>query len=405
MKKKSPEKSRRATTEDLKTKKSSLVQKYKKFHLIQQEYASNENIAKALDTDIKTFNLVANNPKYKPLLGKIKTLTTNGLAALMRTIGTEIKKDANLVSLSRLRKKLDNLKTELSETLEKWYTTHANLDRALEGEKKRLELQHTLSEKVEVDSAKDLDINIVDKHKHVVKLIRKTSEFKQMEEKINTVSLDKVIYFVKDETFFTPLEEKINDIVKAENKRQEYLTYLKDGYAEDEAMKIRVTQNVDTSDQLEQTKLAIKNSYIYKDLIDKLHLANTDEILEIDDVRFFKHYGEKLAIIGYQHVSKTEIEKALMPYLALKPKGISDEKYLEALKKSSFYKKAIATANSENLSVQKKFNPSRYFDYNAEVGVKSKNTLYNYAVMTADGIPTSSGTGKVASNHQDENSA
>ncbi len=376
-----------------------MIRKYKKFHLIQEEYSSDKNIAKALNTDMETFNLVANNPKYRSLLNKVKTLTTNGLAALMRTIGTEIKKDANLVSLSRLRKKLDKLKSELSETLEKWYKTHANLDRTLEGEKKRLELQDMLLEKVGVDRAKDLDIDIIGKQEYIVELIKKKNKIKQIEEKIKTASLDKVVYFVKDKTIFTPLDKKIKDIVKAENTRYEFLDYLKDGYAEGEALK--VNQN---SNQLEEIKEAMKNSRIYQEFIDELHKANTDEILTMDEAKLFKYYNKKLAVIGYRYINKIKIDEALAPYLALKPKGVSNEKYLKALKKSSFYEKALRDTNSENLAIQRNFDPNNYFNYKSEVGAKSKNTLYNYAVTIADSLPAVPNTGTVASNHENESS-
>ena len=158
MKKQSPEKSKKRTSiESLRKEKASTIRVYQQFFLrIQQAHSSDEQIAESLGTDTETLNLLRKDPKYSSLLDKIKTLTTDGLAALMRASGTEIRKSANLM---RLREKLIIFSAEMEETLEEWHKTHADLDKAVSGEGKRLILQNTLLKKVEVDSAKNLNIN------------------------------------------------------------------------------------------------------------------------------------------------------------------------------------------------------------------------------------------------------
>jgi len=342
MKKGSPEKSRKRTSiEALRKEKASTIRVYQQFFLrIQQAHSSNEQIAESLGTDMKTLNLLRKDPKYNSLLDKIKTLTTDGLAALMRASGTEIRKSANLM---RLREKLIIFSAEMEETLEEWHKTHADLDKAVRGEGKRLILQNTLLKKVEVDSAKNLNINAIDKHKHIVTLIKKTNEFKRAKEKIKTASVSEIIRFVKDKSVFAPLDKKIRNIVKAENKRQELLEYLKDDYAKDEAQKVN-----QSSDKLEKIKKAMKNSSFYKEFINKLRSADTNKMLVIEknEAKLFNYYSKKLAILGYRYINKTKIDEALTSYLELKPKGFAREKYLKMLKKSPFCRKAFRDANS-----------------------------------------------------------
>ena len=345
MKKKSLEKSKKRTSvEALRSEKSSTIWIYQQFfQKIQLDHSSYEKIAESLGTDTETLDLLRKDPKYASLLDKIQTLTTDGLAALMRARGTEIRKSANL---TRLREQLLIFSAEMEEKLDEWKKTHADLDKAVRGEGKRLILQNTLLKKVEVDSAKNLNIGTMGKP--IVTLIKKTYEFKQTEKKIKTAPLSEIIRFVKDKSLFVPLDKKIKNIVKAENTRQELLSRLKDNYAKEEAKKINQNSN-----KLEQIKRAMKNSSVYRDLIKELQKANTNKMLKIAEnkAKVLKNYNEKLAIIGYRYINKIRTDEALTPYLKLKPKGFARGKYLTMLKKSPFYKKALVDASSGNFSI------------------------------------------------------
>lgn len=399
MKKKSLGKTRKRTNvEALRDEKATTVRVYQEFfRKIQRDHSSYEKIAESLGTDTETLDLLRKDPKYNSLLDKIQTLTRDGLAAL-RASGTEIRKTANL---RRLREKLIIFSAEMEETLEEWYTAHASLSKAVKGEGKRLILQNTLLKKVEVDSANKLDIETMGVHKHVVELIKKTYEFKQTEKKIKTAPLSEIIRFAKDGAVFVPLNKKIGDIVKAEKTRQKLLSRSKDNYAKEEAKKINQNSN-----KLEQIKRAMKNSSVYRDFIKKLRSANTDKMLAIEKnkAKVLDDYNKKLAVIGYQYFNKIKIDEALTPYLKLKPKGFAREKYLTMLRKSPFCKKALVDANSKIFSVQKNFNPARYFDYKSEAGAESKNSLYNYARMVKESLSKNPDVGTAASTNESESS-
>jgi hypothetical protein len=398
MKKKSAEKTRKRTSvEALRNEKSTTIITYIDFQELRRGHSSDKDIAESLGTDTATLDLLRKDPKYKSLLDKIQTLTTDGLIVLMQVIGTKIRKSANL---TRLREKLDGFKTEMKEILEEWYTAHADLNKAVKGEGKRLILQNTLLKKVEVDSANKLDMGTMGMHKDIVKLIKKTAEFKQTEKKIKTAPLNEIIRFA-DGSVFVSLNKKIRDITTAEKTRQKLLSRSKDNYAKEEAKKINQNSN-----KLEQIKRAMKNSSVYKEFIKKLRSANTDKMLAIEKnkAKVLKNYNEKLAIIGYRYINKIKTDEALTPYLKLKPKGFARGKYLKMLKKSPFYKKALVDANSKNFSVQKNFNPARYFDYKSEAGAESKNTLYNYARMVKESLSKNPDVGTAASTNESESS-
>ncbi len=396
MKKKSLEKTRKRTSVDaLRNQKSSTIRVYQQFFLrIQQAHSSPEKIAESLGTDTETLDLLRKDPKYNSLLDKIQTLTTDGLAALMRASGTEIRK----TNLRGVREKLIRFSAEMKETLEEWRATHRNLDKAVRGEGKRLILQNALLKKVEVESAGKLNPETIGMHKDVVKLIKKTYEFRQAGKKIKTASVSEIIRFIKDKSIFAPLDKKIGNIVRAENKRQELLSYLKTDYAENEAKKIN-------SNKLEEVKAAMKNSSVYKELINKVRSANTDKMLAIEKNKAeLEKVYKKIAVIGYRYSNKIKIDEALTAYLKLKPKGFARAKYFLMLKKSPFYKKALVAANSANFSVQKNFNPAHYFDYKSEAGAESKTSLYNYAIMVKESLSKNPDVGTAASTNESESS-
>lgn len=397
MKKKSPEKTRKRTSvEALRKEKATTVRVYQEFfRKIQGDHSSYEKIAESLGTDTETLDLLRKDPKYNSLLDKIQTLTTDGLAALMRASGTETRKSANL---RRLREKFIIFSAKMEDTLEEWYTTHRYLSKAVNGEIDRLKLRNTLLKKVEVDSADKLNTETIGMHKDIVKLIKKTYEFKQAGKKIKTASLDEIIRFAKDGAVFAPLDKKIGNIVKAENKRQELLSYLENDYAENEARKINRGSN-----KLEEIKAAMKNSSIYKEFIKKLRSADTDKMLAIEKNKAeLERVYKKIAVIGYQYSNEIRINEALTPYLKEKPKGFARAKYFLMLKKSPFYKKALVDANSENFSIQKNFNPARYFNYKSEAGAESKNTLYNYAIIVKESLSKNPDVGTAASTDESE---
>jgi hypothetical protein len=389
------EKAKETTAESLKAQKKEAVKKFKKFDDYAKKYGSIQSMQETFikeDLDIKS---LAKKPKYKEIFSKLISLTHEGIGSLHLLKGVRIEKGLNLV---KLKDKLGKLKQNLKSTLDQWRKTNSKLERAIDVERKRVELFTKLynnSDKF-IDetpgtSAKDMD--------RMQDMINKHPEYKKLQQKITNASVDELNEMRREENIFDKISEYSKKLAEAEPKRKELI-------ADFDSAPFTVAYNnphLKTNEQIKAAEHAIKQSDFYKKFRHKLYTMDPESILGFHKQQnLHETYEPEFELSAYQYANEDRLDNALKPYLKLKPKNISEDKFLAALRNSTYYNKVFDAIQKGNLEQQKSFEPTAYMNFDAEMGVHiamangaGADNLYSYAKMLAERMQQKVPKGKI----------
>jgi len=374
------------TPESLKAQKSEAVKKFKKFDDYAKKYGSMQSIQETLAPTGLDIQDLSKKPQYKEIFNNLISLTHNGIGSLHFLRGMRIKKGLNLLKLkAKLSKLTQNLKTTLSE----WRKTNTKLERAVDLEKKRGELFGKLCDNADgyiFDNYKDLSH---ESYLRTTKILENNPVYKDLLEKLKKASPDEINAMYRDEEPFKKMREYTKKLMSFEGKREALLLDLK------ESPSAIASENplLIGSEQVLAAEYAIKQSGLYNKM---LHILNTADVDRMENIGTLQEvsdvYTRYFETIAYQYGNEERLDDALKPYLKLKPKGISEDKFLAALRNSTYYNKAFDAIQKGSLEEQKAFEPTAYLNFNAEEAVYiaaangAADNLYSFAKILAENM-------------------
>lgn len=401
--KKGPEKQLKS----LKTQKTSLTKDYKKFEDIKDRYTTKEGLTKALGITKDLWKKIEKKPKFNVIVDKIKSLTFNGLSALIAIEGITISRRTNLINIKR---KLKGFKRKLQSTYKNWVTKHGELVRIVDIERKRLELissyefaslDKIVLEIVEVTSSDPTLIADIDTAREdLTDAIKSNPLYLDLRKKIETASADEILYMHNDPTLFTDFEKDLNEVIITEFKRLQVLELI-NAYAFSAPTYINF---INTEEDFYNAYQEILETDDYTKLIQGIHADSYEDLVAIEnDPEFFQKHSKDFQLIGYHYINKKRLDQALEPYLELKPNEISKEQFRTVLEYNNIYKTAVADINERTLIEQKSFDPKEHIDFNKEKEIKpatpkqSPTNMYQFALLASKIIPSkilANGNGK-----------
>ncbi len=384
------EKAKETTADSLKAQKSEALKKFKKFDDYLKKYGSIQRMQETFAKDNVDISAIAKKPKYKEIFSKIISLTHKGFGSLHHLKSVRTEKGLNLV---KLKDKLGKLKQKLKSTLDRWEQANSKLERAIDVERKRSQLFTKLynnSSKF-IDEMPGTGAEDMDRLEH---MISKHPEYKKLQQKIANASEDELNALKRDESAFDKISEYSQKLAEAEPKRKELIADF------DSAAYTIAYHNphLKTNEQIKAAEHAIKQGDFYKNFRHKLHTMDPESILG-----FYKQqnldetYNPEFELTAYQYANEGRLDKALEPYLKLKPKDIPEDRFLAALRESTYYNKAFDAIQKGNLKQQKAFEPTAYMNFDAESAVHiamangAADNLYSYAKMLAESMQKKKG--------------
>lgn len=373
----------------LQAEKAKAINVYKKFDLYAKNYGTDKGLENTFGRDVDV-EALRQHPKYKPLFDKIKSLSQAGLGCLSFIRGLTIEKGKNLL---KLKYRLNKFKRTLRKTLANWRKTNTKIENLVAVEKKRGELFAKLGENTGGYLLGKFDKMIDATYMRAFGQITDSPEYNKMWEKIRTASLDELNVMYRDESIFKPLLEKTKMIIKAEQTRERMITDLGEyPYESTESVPYlkTVKQRMSAVHAIKQSDAYMHAEYIIKG-------SKPEEILKfVETPDYFQKYWDQFLVIGYQYANEERLDKALKPYLKLKPKDVSEDQFLASLKDSSYYKRAFDVIQKGGIDEQKDFDPLKYVNFEAEQAIQlakanGSDTLYKYAKLLADNLQTPQG--------------
>lgn len=376
------------TVDSLQTQKSEAVKKFKKFDDYAKKYGSMQSIQETLAPTGLDIQELSKKPQFNEIFNNLISLTHNGVGSLHFLKGMRIKKGLNLL---KLKAKLAKLKQKLKTTLGEWRKTNTKLERAVDLEKKRSELFTKLYDNADgyiFDNYKDLSH---ESYLRTTRILENNPVYKDLLDKLKKASPDEINAMYRDEEPFKKMREYTKKLMSFESKREALLLDLTEtpfALAAENPLLIE-------PEKVRAAEYAIKQSELYNKM---LHILNTADVDRMENIGTLQEvsdvYTRYFETIAYQYGNEERLDAALEPYLKLKPKDVPEDKFLAALRNSSYYNKAFDAIQKGSLEEQKAFDPSAYINFNAEEAVYiaaangAADNLYSYAKMLAENMKT-----------------